>query len=278
VPEGQELLVMLGSDYLHKNRLFALELIDQLRRRGWDGTLVLAGAHVSYGGSAAAEAELLRGRPELAAHILDIGPVSEPEKLWLLTNAAAVLVPSTYEGFGLIPLEAVAAGTPCAYAAVTSLKEVAGAGAATLVPWDAAASAERTLPLLYPGEARERHLASLGEALGSYRWETVVPELDAVYRKAIASPFRSSVPRAWEELLVREQLIVDLDRRYQDLRERVAFGIALIDEDGLLTRPQQRGLMRIAARRWLRGPLLGPLGLIGGRRDAGDDDSRPSSP
>jgi len=92
VPDGHDLLVMIGSDYLHKNRLFALELLAELRRRGWDGTLVLAGAHVVHGGSAAAEAELLRALPDLAAHVRDVGPVPESEKLWLLTNAAAVLV------------------------------------------------------------------------------------------------------------------------------------------------------------------------------------------
>lgn len=278
VPEGGELLVMIGSDYLHKNRLFAIELVGELRRRGWEGMLVLAGAHVAHGGSAGAESELLRTRRELAAHVLDIGPVPEPEKRWLLTNASALLCPSTYEGFGLTPLEAASAGIPCLYAPVTSLREVAGADAATLIPWDAAASAERALRLLHPGEARERHLASLREALGSYRWEAIVPELEAVYREAIASPYRSSVPRAWEELLVREELIVELDRCYQELRERVAFGIALIDRDGLLTREQQLGLMRIASRRWLRAPLLGPLGLIGGRRDAPGANSGPSSP
>ncbi len=275
VAVGRELLVMIGSDYLHKNRLFALELLAELRRRDWDGTLVLAGAHVPYGGSAAAEAELLGHRPELAAHVRDIGPVPEAEKLWLLTNAAAVLVPSTYEGFGLVPLEAAAAGTPCAYAAVTSLREVAGTDAATLVPWDAAASAERVLPLLRPGEARALHLASLRGALARYRWEAVVPELEAVYRAAIRSPYRSSVPRSWEEL-EREELIVLLGHAYEELRDRTEHGRPLIDErGGMLTHTQQRGLMRIAARRWLRRPVLGSIGVIGG---IGYDDQGPSPP
>jgi glycosyltransferase involved in cell wall biosynthesis len=278
VPEGAELLVMIGSDYWHKNRLFALELLGELRSIGWDGVLVLAGANVAHGGSAAAEGELLCSRPDLRSHAVDLGCVSEPEKRWLLAHATALLCPSTYEGFGLTPLEAALAGIPCLYANVTSLGEVAGADAATLIPWDAAASAERALPLLHAGEARERHLASLRKALGPYRWEAIVPELEAVYREAIASPYRSSAPRAWEELLVREELIVELDRRYQELRERVAFGIALIDRDGLLTREQQLGLMRIASRRWLRTPLLGPLGLIGARRDAPGPNSGPSPP
>ena len=253
VPLGRDLLVMVGADYLHKNRLFALGLVDELRRRhGWDGLLVLAGVHVANGGSAAAEAELLAREPELAARVLDLGPVTDDEKRWLVEHASALLCPSTYEGFGLTPLEAAAAGIPCLYAANTSLSEVVGREAATIVPWDAAASADRTFPLLRPGEHRERHLASLSGALPRHDWGTIVDRLCRTYREAIDSPYRSSVPRAWEELLVREQLVADLDRSYKDLRERVDFGIGLIDRGGLLTRDQQRGLMRIAARRWLR--------------------------
>jgi hypothetical protein len=44
----------------------------------------------------------------------------------------------------------------------------------------------------------------------------------------------------------------------------VEHGLPLIDRGGLLTRRQQRGLMRVASRRWLKAPLLGPLGFLGG--------------
>ncbi len=264
VNPDHDLLVLIGSDYLHKNRLFALELVDQLRlRHGWQGQLVLAGGHVPHGGSAGAEAELLNARPELAEHVLDVGPVGEDEKRWLLEHARALLCPSTYEGFGLTPLEAAATDTPCVYAPTTSLREVLGPDAATILPWDAAASADLMLPLLHERGARENHLKALRSALGRYAWDSIADELYEVYCDAIDSPYRSSVQRAWEESVVREELIVDLDRRYQDLRERVAFGLALIDRDGLLTMKQQRGLMRLASRGWLRRPLLGPFGLLG---------------
>jgi glycosyltransferase involved in cell wall biosynthesis len=274
-PDGRELLVMIGADYEHKNRLFALELTGELHRRGWDGTLMLAGAHAAHGGSAAAEAELLRARPELADRVVDIDRVSEPEKRWLLARAAAVVCPSTYEGFGLTPLEAAAAGIPCLYAPVTSLREVAGAAAATLVPWDAAASAEAAQALLHAGEARDRHIASLREALGRYRWEAVVAELETVYREAIRSPYRSSVPRSWAEL-EREELILALGTAYEQLRDRTEHGRPLIDErGGMLTHEQQRGLMRIAARSWLRRPVFGSIGALG---RVGYEDPRPSPP
>ena len=272
-PAERDLLVMIGADYLHKNRLFALELADELHRRhGWDGLLVLAGAHVPHGSSAQAEVELLRARPELANRVLDLGPVAEDEKRWLLANGQALLAPSTYEGFGLIPLEAAAAGIPCLHASTTSLAEVIGSETATIVPWDAAASADRAFPLLGAGETRERHLASLARKLEACRWEAVIERLCELYRRAIAAPYQTAAPRAWEEL-TREQLIVDLDKHrtdlhagFVDLQERVDYGLPLIDRGGLLTREQQRGLMRIASRPWLRRPLLGPVGLIGATR------------
>ena len=275
VPEGADLLVMIGSDYLHKNRQFALELVDELRRRHeWDGLLVLAGRHVTHGGSAAAEADLLARDPELAARVIDLGPVDEPQKRWLLRHSRAVLCPSTYEGFGLTPLEAAAAGTACVYSATTSLSEVVGPQAATIVPWEAAATADRVVALLGDGEPRERHLAALRSALPRYRWDEIADRICDVYVEALRAPYRTSVPRAWEELL-REQRVADLDRRYDDLAERVDHGLPLIDRGGLLTREQQRGLMRIASRRWLNAPLLGPVGWLGAARD---DDQGPSSP
>lgn len=286
VPTGRELLVMIGADYVHKNRTFALALVDELREQhGWDGLLVLAGAHVQHGSSAQAEADLLRGHPGLAAHVLDLGPVSEAEKHWLLKHARALLCPSTYEGYGLTSLEAASAGLPCIYAACTSLAEVVGPHAATIVPWNAAASAAAAAGLLHDGDQRERHLALLSQALGRCDWEPIVDSLIGVYLAAVSSPYRASSPRAFEELQ-REQLIADLhvghqelgarvaalgarvaalDAAYMDLGARVAHGLPLIDRGGLLTRSQQRGLMRIATRGWLKGPLLGPVGLIGKR-------------
>lgn len=270
LPDGVPLLVMIGADYEHKNRPFALRLLAELGRRGWPGTLVLAGAHVPHGSSAAQEAQELRADPALAVHVIDLGPVAEAEKQWLLSAADALLCPSTYEGYGLTPLEAVAGGVPCVYANLTSLGELLGAPAATIVPWDAAASAERVLPLLSPGPERERHLALLAPALAGCRWDLIVERLTALYAAAVDSPFRAATQWGWEEL-ERERDIVALDASLRDLQSRVAYGLRLVDRDGLLTRPQQRGLMRVAGRPWLRAPLLGPLGLLG-RLRADDPD------
>ncbi len=272
VPPERELLVMIGADYLHKNRVFALALAGELRERHeWKGLLVMAGAHVAHGSSAQEEADLLRIRPQLAAHVLDLGPVSDAEKRWLLAHAQALLCPSTYEGYGLTPLEAANAGLPCVYAPCTSLSEVVGREAATIVPWDPAASADAAARLLREGEQRERHMALLRAALRRCDWEPIVDRLIAVYLDAIGSPFRAASPRAWEELQ-REEHLVELHDSYQELKARVDFGLPLIDRGGLLSVSQQRGLMRIAARPWLKGPLLGPVRLLGEVGGEGEGD------
>jgi glycosyltransferase involved in cell wall biosynthesis len=61
-----------------------------------------------------------------------VGRVADAVVPGLVAGAAAVVVPSLYEGFGLPVLEAMAAGTPVVAADTSSLPEVAG-GAAILV-------------------------------------------------------------------------------------------------------------------------------------------------
>ncbi len=185
--------------------------------------------------------------------------MSEAEKQWLVSNAQAQILASNYEGFGLIPLESAAAGRPCIYAPWTSLKEIVDPAAATIVPWNVAASADAAAPLLSDTAARRRHLELLCEALGRNTWSGVVPRLVACYETAVWSPHRAAASRPWAEL-EREERLVELTA----LQKRVAYGQSLVDgENALLTRAQQRGLLRVAKRSWLRGPLLGPFGLVG---------------
>jgi glycosyltransferase involved in cell wall biosynthesis len=54
------------------------------------------------------------------------GPVSHQALLSLVAHAQALIMPSLYEGFGLPPIEAMAAGTPTIVARAASLPEVCG--------------------------------------------------------------------------------------------------------------------------------------------------------
>jgi glycosyltransferase involved in cell wall biosynthesis len=277
-PEGIEsddpFLLCLGADYAHKNRPFAIELLVALRDLGWEGQLVFAGAHVPYGSSRRREQELLRQNPGLTPAIVDLGSIDDRNRAWLYSHARALVYPTLYEGFGLIPVEAARAGLPCLFAAQASLAELAG-DAATLTPWDAKASAVAVLPVLGHGVGRNDHLVRL-RALSLPTWDEVAKQLLAVYERAVADPSSVAAPRVWQEL-DRETYIVRLDvhgselertakyfeSAYQSLEARVRFGLPLIDSAGLLSGDEQRGLMRAASRTWLRAVLVKPFGILG---------------
>jgi glycosyltransferase involved in cell wall biosynthesis len=64
------------------------------------------------------------------------GYVSYEELLSLVGNADALIMPSLYEGFGLPPVEAMAAGVPVVVSRAASLPEVCGDAALYFDPLD----------------------------------------------------------------------------------------------------------------------------------------------
>jgi Glycosyl transferases group 1 len=277
VPMDRNLLVCLGADYQHKNRPFAIELLQALRaRHGWDGFLVLAGAHVSRGSSRSQEQVLLSENPELAESVIDVGLIDESQKAWLYQRTRAVVYPTLYEGFGLVPFEAALAGAPCLFAPQASLVELAGPQAATLIAWDAQLSADAVMPLLDESPERGRHLKLLLDGAAKAKWSKVVAALLETYASAIDAPHRAAAPRAWQEL-ERERFISslgediehlksiaeDYQQAYHELHASVGFGLPLVADGGLLSHNEQRGLMRVASRRVLHSLMLTPVGLLG---------------
>jgi glycosyltransferase involved in cell wall biosynthesis len=182
-------LLCLGNDFDHKNRVFALELFSELRTRwGWDGRLVLAGPHVRYGSSAEAERSWLQEQFDVARFVTDLGVVTEAEKILLLTKAAAVLYPTVEEGFGLIPFEAAAAGTPCLFAWQTALAEILPEEFATISPGNVAASAALTIRLLSDPSLAESNVKAIRTASRGLTWERTAAELLDLYEQVIQAP------------------------------------------------------------------------------------------
>jgi glycosyltransferase involved in cell wall biosynthesis len=237
-----ELMLCLGSDFAHKNRLFALEILGELQRRHhWAGRLVLAGPHVRYGSSRDQERALLAQNPRVADAVVELGEVSEAEKTWLLGRTGLVLYPTVYEGFGLIPFEAAAAGVPCLWAAGTALRELLGDTAAEIVVWDAAATADRALALLRDARARSSNLSAIEAAAGALRWEVTGRRLVEVYRAACDGPMTPAGAVERSSGLMRGGLSEDAMR--------------LVGPDGVLPAELERPLLALLSRRRLTGPL-----------------------
>jgi glycosyltransferase involved in cell wall biosynthesis/GT2 family glycosyltransferase len=238
--DDRPFLLCLGTDFLHKNRLFALRVLAELRaRHGFADRLVLAGPHAASGTSAAEEADWRAAHPADAQHAIDLEAVGEAEKAWLYAHAALVLYPTVREGFGLVPFEAAAAGTPTLWAAHSSLAELLPVADAAIVPWDAAATADAAAALLADPAARERLVASVRTAAARYDWDRTAEEMVAVYREAATSALRAGAGERGEPL--------------SDL------AISLVGPGGWVPQEVQQALLAVSTRPQLRRPVFAAL-------------------
>ena len=126
-----------------------------------------------------------------------VSPVSCPtrELRGLLHRASAVAIPSLYEPFGIVALEALAAGAPLVATRTGGLAEILGDGkAAVLVePADPVAAADALARVLAGGsEVKKMSLAGAKLVKDRYGWDAIATSTRDVYRAAGA---RSRVPQ-----------------------------------------------------------------------------------
>ncbi len=143
--------------------------------------LVIAG-RAGWGSDSLVDA-VARLPAAVRARVRLTGWLSDGERDDLLAGAAVLAYPSRYEGFGLPPLEAMAAGVPVVATDAGALPEVLG-GAATLVTVgdvDALAGALAGA-LGLDGVAREAVVAAGRARAASFTWEGCAAGLAALYR------------------------------------------------------------------------------------------------
>ena len=142
--------------------------------------LVIAGR--AGWGAAAFDEAVGRLAPEVRRRVVATGWIADGRRNDLLAGATVLAYPSVYEGFGLPPLEAMAAGVPVVATDAGSLPEVLG-DAAALVPAgdvDALAAALATA-LALDGDAR-RAVVDAGRArAASFSWEACAAGLAELY-------------------------------------------------------------------------------------------------
>ncbi len=157
-----------------------VELLADVVRRvraDHDVALVIAG----FQGNFAAAVDDAVARAGVAAHTTILGHV-DAERLAALYQLGDCLVfTSSYEGFGLPPLEAMAAGMPVAAFDNSSLAEVMGDAGLLIRDGDAVAMAAAISELLADPEQRTRLAAAGRDRAGAFTWEGAARATMAVY-------------------------------------------------------------------------------------------------
>jgi len=165
--EPKPYILCASTLHPHKNLVALIRAFSALRRKRPEYSLVITGVRGFH--TRAVEAAIdesgVRGSVRLTGWI-------EREELYaLFRDAWAFVYPSTFEGFGLPVVEALAAGLPTACSAVEPINSIAGDAALKFDPLDAGALEAALERIAADGELRSR-LAAAGPARArEFSWE-----------------------------------------------------------------------------------------------------------
>jgi len=167
-----------GNIKPHKNLGRLIEAFAGLRQRGVeDVKLLIIGDEISKYPNLRREVH----RFQLHQHVRFLGFVPDATLAALYRMAAVFVFPSLYEGFGLPPLEAMAAGAPVVTSNVSSLPEVVGDAALLIDPMDPGSIADAMARILTDATLRADLIRRGHERVKSFSWEASVKRVRAVY-------------------------------------------------------------------------------------------------
>ncbi|HKC20533.1 MAG TPA: glycosyltransferase family 1 protein [Candidatus Dormibacteraeota bacterium] len=172
---NETFVLQVGRVERRKNQVAALAAVEQLQ----DVTLVVAGPERD----ASLADQLRRSR-----HCRVLGRVDQPLLELLYKRAAAVIVPSLYEGFGLPVLEALVRGKVVVAAKASSLPEVGGDAALYFHPGASAEQLAGIIDVALHDQSLRTQLARLARARARiFTWEKTAAGVAAVIRELVGS-------------------------------------------------------------------------------------------
>jgi glycogen(starch) synthase len=184
----ERLVLLVGRLVYEKGFQIALEAMPLLIER-------LPGTRFVVAGSGTHERELRRQAAQLGlmAHGTFLGWIGDDFLHSLYRIADVCVVPSIYEPFGLVALEAMASGCPCIVADTGGLREVVPDGAVGLRfrARDPASLADVAGRVLSDGDLGRRLVAEAHEHVRSFDWFDVAERTAAVYAELVPDAARA---------------------------------------------------------------------------------------
>ena len=183
-PPSNPLVLYVGSIFNRRHLPTLIRAFARVRRNVPDATLVIVGDNRTHPpldlGAHAAAANVDR-------HVTFRSYVSDEELRELYRRAQVFVYLSEYEGFGLTPLEALAAGVPVVAADTPVAREVYGE-AARLVPiGDVTATADAIGQLLHSSDLRHRQLQCAAPRLAALTWSRTADATMRVLERAAST-------------------------------------------------------------------------------------------
>ena len=186
---GEEFILVLGTNYGHKNRDLAIRAWKLLQGTYPQLHLVLVGAFVPSGSSRLAESRAQSGHETLVHVIPD---VTSAERNWLLSHASVLLYPTSAEGFGLVPFEAARFGTPTVGVSFGPLAEVNPGVPVSASSWMASDIASAAGQMLADPAVAQEQIRITSSNSAEYIWSETARGLAEAYRTLLSLPGRAA--------------------------------------------------------------------------------------
>src|ERR671916_576299 len=183
----EKLVLLVGRLVYEKGFQLALEALPGLIERVGNVRFLVAGS-----GTAEQELREQATRLGLDDHGTFLGWIGDDVLHSLYRIADLTVVPSIYEPFGLVALEAMASGCPCLVADTGGLREVVpnedvGLRFRSRDPASLAVMAER---ILTDPELRDRLVAEASEHVLGFDWSDVARQIAGLYAEVAPAPAR----------------------------------------------------------------------------------------
>jgi glycosyltransferase involved in cell wall biosynthesis len=174
--------VCVGAITTRKNLITLVRAVGQLDSTEVRLLLIGGDGH----GAAAVDAEIARLNGRGGA--VRTGYLPDRDVAALVRGAAALLHPALAEGFGMVPLEAMAVGTPVVAARVGSIPEVVGGAGILLEPPAEPSAWAAALTEVLGSEQRRQELSAAGTSrAAAFSWSRTANTMLELYHDAARS-------------------------------------------------------------------------------------------
>ena len=186
----ERLILLVGRLVYEKGFHLALDALPGLIRRLGDVRFLVVGS-----GTAEADLKAQAQRLGLDDHGTFLGWLGDDELHSLYRIADLTVVPSIYEPFGLVALEAMASGCPCLVADTGGLREVVPGGERVGLrfrPRSARSLSYYVEKVLTDDALRDRLVVEASEHVLAFDWSEVAEQTAELYGSVTASSTRSA--------------------------------------------------------------------------------------
>lgn len=184
IPSSSRIILSVASFYSQKNQLLLIESFAKLRHEGHDVTLVLVGVVYDYAYLQDIIDAVTGHELNDAVFIIKNLDFDGPELSDCYAACDIFVHPSKYEAFGIVILEAWAAGKPVICAAVGGIKSFVFDGENGLF-FDLDSSADlfdKIRLVMYDDTLRDKLTKGGIDSVRSYQWDNITDQLLAFYQ------------------------------------------------------------------------------------------------